>query len=96
MKSKLYFIGTLILAVAYFLDVFIGMFMIQKEFTSTNDEVNKGGKVFNGDSRISNILEESYIIIEIVLLAIMVVEDVSKLALCTRLTTKKVLNKIQN
>jgi hypothetical protein len=35
-------------------------------------------------------MSEAYIIAEIVLLAIMVVEDVSKLAFCTRLTGKKV------
>jgi hypothetical protein len=40
----------------------------------------------------SEIMDKSYIIIEIVLLAIMVIEDVSKLALCTRLTTKRVIN----
>ncbi len=89
MKSKLYFIGTLILAIAYFLDVFIGMFMIQKEYTPIEDE--SPGKVFNGHLRLSEILDKSYIIIEIVLLAIMVIEDVSKLALCTRLTTKRVI-----
>jgi hypothetical protein len=48
--------------------------------------------LFDGEKRLTEILDKSYIIIEIVLLAIMVVEDVSKLALCTRLSTKKVLN----
>jgi hypothetical protein len=86
MRSKIYFVGTLILAIAYFLDVFIGMFMIQRSYTSNN------GKLFDGDSRYQAIFNEECIIIEIVLLAIMVVEDVSKLALCTRLTGKKVLN----
>lgn len=42
----------------------------------------------------TEIMDKSYIIIEIILLAIMVIEDVSKLALCTRLTTKKVNNEV--
>jgi len=94
MKSKIYFICTLVLAIAYFLDVFIGMFMVQKGYTKLgkDGEENVNGKLFDGEKRLTEILDKSYIIIEIVLLAIMVVEDVSKLALCTRLSTKKVLN----
>lgn len=45
MRSKIYFICTLILAIAYFLDVFIGMFIIQKNYSSN------AGKLFDGEAR---------------------------------------------
>ena len=53
MKSKLYFIGTLFLAIAYFLDVFIGMFMIQREYTISDDNQSTKGKTFNGELRMT-------------------------------------------
>ena len=84
MKSKIYFILTLILSIAYFVDVFIGMFMIQRNYT------DNAGRIFYSDARYQALMNETYIIIEIVFLGIMVVEDVSKLALCTRLSGKRV------
>jgi len=37
MKNKLYFIFMFILGLAYFLDVFIGMFMIQKDYIQLSE-----------------------------------------------------------
>jgi hypothetical protein len=62
-----------VIAIFYFLDVFIGMFMIQAAYGS--------GSTFNVSERQAQILKQPSDIIEVVLLALMVLECLVKLSL---------------
>jgi hypothetical protein len=48
--SKLYLLMTLVLALAYFVDVFVGMFLMHREYYKTD---SKGFIIFDNDRRYS-------------------------------------------
>lgn len=62
----------------YFIDVFVGMFLIQSEYSSNAEYF------FDTKLRQSKLLERPYDIIEFVLLGAFVIEDIIKLAFTTR------------
>jgi hypothetical protein len=84
LDNKVYFIISVSFGLFYFLDVFVGMFMLQREYTFNE------GKYFDSRSRQNELLTRPYDIIEIVLLAIFVIEDIIKLAFTSRLTKRGV------
>ena len=81
LEHKAYFIFTLMFCLFYFLNVFIGMFMINNEYTDslTNFELRETNYTLT---------ERTYDVIEVVLLGIMVIENVVKMAFTTRQTKK--------
>lgn len=52
--SKLYLLMTLILAIAYFVDVFVGMFMLHREYYRTDA---KGAIIFDNDKRYKEFMQ---------------------------------------
>ena len=67
---------TLILGLAYFVDVFVGMFLVHREYYKTDI---KGGIYFDNDKRYADFIKQHYNPIEIAILAFMVIENLLKL-----------------
>jgi len=67
---------TLILGLAYFVDVFVGMFLLHREYYKTDI---KGGIYFDNDKRYADFIKQHYNPIEIAILAFMVIENLLKL-----------------
>ena len=82
LENKLYFILAVIIGLFYFLDVFVGMFMIYHEYSMD------GATIFENNERNYGMKERPYDVIEVILLGLMVIEDVVKLAFTTRYTSK--------
>ena len=82
LESKLYFIVAVIIGLFYFLDVFVGMFMIYREYS------NDGYFIFENNERNYGLEHRPYDVIEVILLGVMLIEGVVKLAFTTRYTRK--------
>ena len=72
---------TLILAVSYFVDVFVGMFLLHKEYNNTD---LKGAISFENDRRFKEFITQPYNPIEIGILAFMLLENLIKLVFTTK------------
>ena len=72
---------TLILAVSYFVDVFVGMFLLHKEYNNTD---LKGDISFENDRRFKEFITQPYNPIEIGILAYMLLENLIKLVFTTK------------
>ena len=72
---------TLILAVSYFVDVFVGMFFLHKEYNNTDF---KGAITFENDRRFKEFITQHYNPIEIGILAYMLFENLIKLVFTTK------------
>ena len=72
---------TLILAVSYFVDVFVGMFLLHKQYNNTD---LKGAITFENDRRFKEFITQPYNPIEIGILAYMFFENLIKLVFTTK------------
>jgi hypothetical protein len=80
-ESKLYLMMTIILALAYFVDVFVGMFLLHREYLITD---MKSAVNFDNDRRYKEFIQQHYNPIEIALLSFMVLENLIKLVYATK------------
>jgi hypothetical protein len=72
---------TLLLAVSYFVDVFVGMFLLHKEYNKTD---LKGAITFENDRRFKEFMIQPYNPIEIGILGFMLLENLIKLVYTTK------------
>lgn len=82
LENKVYFIVVVIFSLFYFLDVFIGMFMIHNEY------ILLGAHSYDLAEQGYRMKDRVYDMIEVALLGLMVIENVVKLAFTTRQTRK--------
>jgi hypothetical protein len=78
MENKAYITFYIMLAVAYFIDVFVGLFIIDNNYKNLIPEYKYDGKISKLRSRVFDI-------IEIALLATIIIEIIIKIAFTTKL-----------